>query len=214
MRLKQENFPEKSIRISKNFEDAVIPLSRGEIVVSPTDTIIGILGDALNKKTVEYIYKVKKRNPEKPYIILIPDISYLTLFGIHPSVKEKILLESKGITVVLNLPEHKREELEYLHRGKGSLAFRIPDEKKLIEILKKIRKPVVAPSANPEGKTPAKSIKEAVNYFGNKVSLYFDIELNGKTEPSTIVKVEDGYIKILREGEKSIEEIERLLNKK
>lgn len=37
----------------------------------PTDTIYGVVGSALNPETVERIYKIKKRNPQKPFIVLL-----------------------------------------------------------------------------------------------------------------------------------------------
>jgi len=89
-----------------------------------------------------------------------------TLYGIIANE----LLEKRGITVVLNLRDRRKHR--YLHRGTGTLAFRIPSKDKLIELLKKTGFPVVAPSANPEGKKPAVDINEAIRYFGDKIDLY------------------------------------------
>ncbi len=211
MRLKKVSFQEKNIRISDNIFDAVEFLKNGRIVVSPTDTILGILGNALNKSVVEKVYKIKNRTPTKPYIILIPNISYLNIFGITPTKNEKKLLEHKGITVIFDLPEEKLKELEYLHRGTNSLAFRIPDDKNLINMLKDLGKPVIAPSANPEGKEPAKSIEEAIKYFGDKIDLY--IKGRSKEIPSSIVKLENNKLQILREGNISKKELEQILEK-
>ncbi len=69
-------------------KQAVDFLKKGKIGVMPTDTIYGLVGKALNKKTVERIYEVKKRKPEKPFIILISSLRDLKLFGVKP---EKIL---------------------------------------------------------------------------------------------------------------------------
>jgi Putative translation factor (SUA5) len=66
--------------------------------------------------------------------------------------------------------------------------------------MKKFGGPLVAPSANPEGLPPARDVKEAMEYFGDKVDLYVrGARLEGK--PSTIVKfISDKTIKIVREG--------------
>ncbi|MEK7522400.1 MAG: Sua5/YciO/YrdC/YwlC family protein [Patescibacteria group bacterium] len=50
-------------------------LKNGGIGVIPTDTIYGIVGSALNKKTVERIYKLRRRNLKKPMIVLIGSIN-------------------------------------------------------------------------------------------------------------------------------------------
>ncbi len=210
MRLKKVSSQEKNIRISDNIFDAVEFLKNGKIVISPTDTILGILGDALNKSVVEKVYKIKNRTPTKPYIILIPDISYLNIFGITPTKNEKKLLEHKGITVIFDLPEEKLKELEYLHRGTDSLAFRIPNDENIISMLKTLGKPIIAPSANPEGKEPAKSIEEAIKYFGDKIDLYVKGHIKSNSS-STIIKLDANNIKILRNGNTTLEEIENIL---
>ncbi len=196
-------------KISKSFSEAVKIIKSGGVIVAPTDTLYGILVNALDKEAVKKVYEIKGRNLKKPFIILIPSVDSLILFGIKPSLEEKKLLESKGITVVMDLPEKVLDKFEYLHRGQKSLAFRIPDNEELLNFLKELKLPVIAPSANPEGKKPASDIQEAVRYFGNKVDLYIDKgKLEGK--PSTIVKIKDG-LKILRKGSKDIKEIKEIL---
>jgi L-threonylcarbamoyladenylate synthase len=76
-------------------------------------------------------------------------------------------------------------DFEYLHRGKKSLAFRLPHNKDLIDILK-ISGPIVAPSANIEGAKPAENIKEAKSYFGDKIDFYLDVGTI-KSKPSKII---------------------------
>jgi L-threonylcarbamoyladenylate synthase len=62
----------------------------------------------------------------------------------------------------------------------------------------------VAPSANPEGKEPAKTIEEAKRYFTDKVDFYVDA---GKldSQPSTLISIINGAIEVLREGVVKIE---------
>jgi L-threonylcarbamoyladenylate synthase len=59
--------------------------------------------------------------------------------------------------------------------------------------------PVIAPSANPQGMKPAGMIAEAKAYFGDTVDFYVDSgRLSG--EPSTVVRVEEGNLTVVREG--------------
>lgn len=168
----------------------------GKITILPTDTLYGIVGQALDKKIVEKIYALKGRRPDKPFIILISSIKDLVLFGIRPSSTETQLVKKYWpgkVSVILPCPLKK---FEYLHRGTKSLAFRLPKKKSLIEILKKTG-PLVAPSANPEGQPPAKNITEARKYFGDKVDLYVaGGKLAGKA--SKIIKLTDSKIEIIR----------------
>jgi L-threonylcarbamoyladenylate synthase len=58
-------------------------LKEGAIGVIPTDTIYGICTSAFNRKSVEKVYKLRKRNPNKPCIILISSLEDLKKFNIR-----------------------------------------------------------------------------------------------------------------------------------
>jgi len=167
------------------------------IVVMPTDTLYGILGKALNASVVNRIYSTRKRNPEKPCIVLIGDISKLEKFSISLSEKQKITIKEYWpgpVSIVLDCED---EKLEYLHRGTKTLAFRLPAQIDLQELLKETG-PLVAPSANLEGLPPSENISEAKKYFGDSVDLYVD---GGaiKGRASKVIKLnKDGSVDILR----------------
>ncbi len=176
---------------------AALFLKRGAIGVIPTDTIYGICGSALNKKTVEKIYKLRKRNPKKPAIILIGSIDDLKKFHIKlKDWQEKILLKiwPAKISIVLDCPSSK---FSYLHRGTKTLSFRIPASKNLLKIIS-ISGPLIVPSANFEGRPSAKNINEAKKYFGSEVFYYGKRKLTGK--PSTLIDLTKKPVKIIRIG--------------
>ncbi|PKL72655.1 threonylcarbamoyl-AMP synthase [Candidatus Kuenenbacteria bacterium HGW-Kuenenbacteria-1] len=172
-------------------------LKEGIIGVIPTDTIYGICGLALNKKTVEKIYKLKKRKPTKPMIILISCLDDLKIFKIKLKLWQKNFLLKiwpSKISIILNCPFL---EFSYLHRGAETLCFRIPAKKQLIKILK-ISGPLIAPSANLEDFAPAETISQAKKYFKDKVFYYNVGELTGSA--STLIDLTKKPIKILRKG--------------
>ena len=178
-------------------ENLINILKEGGVVVMPTDTIYGIVGKALDESTVLRIYDIKKRAPEKPCIILIGNIKELGKFSINLSEEQKNIIKnfSTPTSIILDCPE---EKFSYLHRGTKTLAFRLPILGELRDLLLKTG-PLVAPSANPEGLSPAKNINEAKNYFGDSVDLYID---GGEiiSKPSKIIKFNpDGPVIVLRE---------------
>lgn len=183
-----------------NDQNLIKILKNDGVAVMPTDTIYGIVGRANSVSTVERIYKARKRNPEKPCIILIADIGDLEKFSITLSQLARTVLantwtlEEEPTSVVLDCPN---EQFVYLHRGTKTLAFRLPAQKELQNLLKQTG-PLVAPSANPEGLPPAENIAQAKKYFGDEVDLYIDGgEIKGKA--SKIIRLhKDGSIEILR----------------
>ena len=176
----------------------VLGLQQGGVGILPTDTIYGLVGRALSKKAVEKIYKLKKRNPRKSFIILINSLDDLRLFGIKLDRKTRRFLRGLWPAKISVILPCRGEKFRYLHRGAHSLAFRLPKKKWLRELLKKTG-PLVAPSANPEGKKPAATLKEAKDYFGNGVDFY----LGGgrlKSKPSTIIRLDKNQIEVIRKG--------------
>lgn len=187
--------------IEKNSGEKIIEsiLLSGGVGILPTDTIYGVVGSALNKKTIDRIYKLCKRDLKKPMIVLISSLNDLKIFGIKLNAKQKSVIAKLWpgkISIAFDCPAKK---LNYLHRGTFSLALRFPKDKNLIKILKRIG-PLVATSANMENKKPSTSIIEAKKYFEDKIDFYVD---GGKSKSmhSTLVKINAlGNIKILREG--------------
>lgn len=177
---------------------SVIQLKNGGIVVMPTDTIYGIVGLALNQKTVEKIYQLRKRSLDKPFIILIGSMDDLKEFGIKLTQSQRYFLQihwPNPVSVVLEVTD---EKFKYLHRRTNSLAFRMPKDEKLLELLKQTG-PLVAPSANFEGQKPSETIGEAKKYFGETI-LYVD---GGeiKSRSSTLIQLDkDGKYIVLRQG--------------
>jgi len=164
-----------------------------KIGVVLTDTIYGIVGLALDEEIVERIYKVKKRDFKKPMVVLISSISDLSnVFGIKPDVS--ILKEFWPGNVSAILPCKK---FPHIHRGLNTIAFRVPDKKELVEILKETG-PLIATSANKEGEKPASTIEEAKEYFKEEVDFYIDGGTS-KKEPSILVNFKnENEIEILR----------------
>lgn len=170
-------------------------LTEGGIGVIATDTIYGIVGQALNQATVKRIYTVKKRTPTKPFIILIGDLSELALFNvvIDTTVQDAADRYWPGpVSIILDCPH---PQFDYLHRGTNTLAFRMPAKQELRDILA-VTGPLVAPSANPEGLSPATTIAEAKAYFNNQVDFYEEGTIHSK--PSKIIKITHGVEEIIR----------------
>lgn len=173
-------------------------LKKGGVGVIPTDTIYGIVGLAFSKEAVEQIYRLRKRDKKKLLIVLIGSFGDLRKFGVKVSKEHLNILKilwlglarpsrkasAGAVSVILPTPSKK---FSYLHRGKKTIAFRLPRDKWLRNFLQKTG-PLVAPSANISGKPPAETISQAKRYFGNKVDFYVDRGRRGG-KPSNIVEL-------------------------
>jgi len=175
-------------------------LKNGGVAIVPTDTLYGIICRAMDKRAVSRLYKVKQRDTKKPCIILVTNYEQIKSFGINITEKQKEFMNTYWPGAVSIILPCKTIKYEYLHRGIGSIAFRLISKKSrnLYKIIEEVG-PVLAPSANPEGMPPATCENKAHRYFKDTVNAY----LAGGTrrgEPSTLVDYTGLKPKILRQG--------------
>lgn len=171
-------------------------LKNNGIAVVPTDTLYGLVGPALQPTVVDQIYALKGRDPSKPMIVLISSLSDLEHFDIHPSTQIADQFPSYWpgpVSILLPCPDPK---FAYLHRGTDEIAFRLPNNPQLLDLLRATG-PLVAPSANPESQPPATTIDQARQYFGDQVH-YLDGGLLTGT-PSRLLRLHSsGSPEVLR----------------
>lgn len=170
----------------------------GGVGVLATDTLYGVVGSALSKKAVERIYRLRKRDPKKPLIILIGSIRDLARFGVKVDARTKKLLNEVWPGKVSVVLPCLLKKFSYLHRGTKTLAFRVPKIVSLRRLLQKTG-PLAAPSANIEGMPPAITIAEAKKYFGEESDFYISAGRRASA-PSTLIAIEGGRIVIKRHG--------------
>jgi L-threonylcarbamoyladenylate synthase len=179
-------------------EDRVIEIiGEGGVGVLGTDTLYGLVGSAFSQDAVARIYELKRRERGKPLIVLIPELDDVERFGVVLSdeLRERLMTHWPGpVSIVLPSID---EEFEFLSRGTDSIAFRLPSDERVRELLKRTG-PLVAPSANLEGQPPATDIVSAKNYFGDAVDFYLDAgELEGKA--STLIRIDDDGETLIRD---------------
>jgi L-threonylcarbamoyladenylate synthase len=181
--------------ITDNFDDEILRLlKQGKAGLLPSDTIYGLSAKALDEAAVGRIHKIKSRDSGKPLIVLISDLKMLDLLSI-PTGQAQAAQKYWPASLSVILPS---EAPEFLTRGTGSLAVRMPDQPDLARLIDKVG-PIVSTSANLEGEAPVRNIAEARKVFGNKLDFYVDAgELDNP--PSTLALIDNGKLKVVRQG--------------
>ncbi len=170
-------------------------IQNGAICVMPTDTIYGLVATADQPDVVERIYNIKGRSYDKPFIILISELSQLHAFSIELNEQQIEALEKIWPGPVSIILPCREESLSYLHRGVNSLAFRMPDRLWLREIIHKTG-PVIATSANRAGKPISSDINQIMQQLRD-VDVYIEGPVNDA--PSKLGKLhEDGSIEWIK----------------
>ncbi len=188
-----------------NAAKIVAHLRQGGLAVLRTDTVYGVVCSAQNKEAVQALYRLKHRE-KKPGTIIAASLDQLVELGL----KRRYLIAVEeywpgAVSVVIPTSDPR---LLYVHDGLGSVAMRVvAGPEWLVRILKKTG-PLLTTSANTPGNPPAKNIEQAAAYFGDAVGLYVDGGFCDSTLGSTIVRVVDDTIEVLRQGGVEINEPE------
>lgn len=149
---------------SKILSQAERILRSGGIVIVPTDTVYGILGDATKAEVIKKIFAIKKRPGEKVFPIFVRDIAAARRYAYISDAKAKFLEKvwPGPITVIFY---HKEKLPKILTGGKDTLGIRIPNHFFVKKLLARLDFPLVQTSANFSGLPPAKSMSEVKQYF-------------------------------------------------
>jgi len=181
--------------------EAIKLLMGGSVGVLPTDTVYGLVCAAHDALAVKRLYALKNRIA-KLGTLIAADIDQVVELGFkrrYLTAVEQFWPGPVSVIVPFSDPA-----LQYLHQGISSIPVRIPGGKELTTLLKKTG-PLLTTSANLPGKKPANTIEEAKAYFGNKVDFYVDGGDLTNRQPSTIIRIVDDAIEVLRQGAGKVE---------
>lgn len=203
--------------MSENTRFGVLSLAErtllsGGIVIAPTDTVYGILGNASDEEAVKKIFALKQRPEEKALPIFVKDIAAARKLVYISDAKTKFLekIWPGPVTVVFH---HKGKLPPVLTGGLPTIGIRIPDHPFLSHLLSKFSSPLAQTSANIFGKPPAKDLDEIKEYFiGNETEPDLIIDggiING--QPSVVIDFTRDKPLVLRTGVLSPAELDDLL---
>lgn len=175
-------------------------LSKGEIAILPTDTVYGLTGDATSLKAIKLANDIKKREKPQPLLILVSNIDMLKKYTKNISDLELEVINKYWPNKLTILFEKNDLLSDELTASSPYVGVRMPNNKLLLDIMNKYNKPLLSTSANIHSKDVITKISLLENEMRDSVSYIYDAgELS--TTASTLIKIENGKIKILREGE-------------
>lgn len=179
-------------------KEIVEVIKSGGVVIMPTDTIYGIIADATNEYAIQRVYEMKKRNENKPMLMLVNSIKMLEKYVSSISDIERKLIDELwpgALTIIFK----KRNVSDLLTGGLDTVGIRFPDNKLLIDIMNELNVPLLSTSVNVSGDESATCINNINNLILDNVDYVYDMG-ECKGEPSTIVVVDNNELKVLREG--------------
>ncbi|NLV90611.1 MAG: threonylcarbamoyl-AMP synthase [Tenericutes bacterium] len=197
----------------ENIDIIIDEIKSGNTVIMPTDTIYGIACDALNKKAVNKIYKIKKRDNNKPLTLNLNKKKDITKYAYITNKLEKEIIKKLMPGAITLLLKKKEYVVDLISKNSEYIGVRIPNNKIVKEIIKKINSPLVLTSVNISGEMPIIDLDDLNSEISNNIRCAIDVGIINKGVESTIVKVTNNKVEILREGKITKKQIEDILSR-
>ena len=199
---------------SFNLKKAKKYIENCNIIGLPTETVYGLAGNAYSDKSVNKIYSLKKRPRVNPLIIHFKNLKDLKSDVILNSTFVKLYKAFCPGPITFILKKNPKSKISQIAcGGKKTIAIRIPKHKIARKLLKILKVPLAAPSANISSKISPTSAMDVCDEFGKKIKFVLD---GGRCKiglESTIVDL-TGRPTILRHGVITPKKIYKVLKKK
>ena len=174
-------------------------LSRGELVLLPTDTVYGVAADAFTPAAVTRLLAAKNRGRSMPVPVLIGEAATLAGLVVTIPPPAHALAEAfwpGGLTLVV---EHAPTLAWDLGEAEGTVAVRLPDDDVARDLLRRTG-PLAVSSANRSGRPAATTAQEAADQLGAHATVVLDGGPRDGSAASTIVDCTGSVPRVLRVG--------------
>ena len=189
---------------NENLEEINTILDNDGIIIFPTDTVYGIGCNCYSINALKKLYSFKNRPLSKPINVLTSSIEKIEKIA-YLKEKEKEMIE-KYMPGDLTLIVDKKEIVpDLLTANLNTVGVRIPNHDMALKILNHYKAPIATTSVNLSGDSPGIEVSDFIEEFKDKVDLIVDGGPSPIGVASTIVRVENDKINILREGRLKVE---------
>ena len=182
------------------FKQAIDVLHAGGIVAFPTETYYGLGVDIDNPEAVKALFHLKKRDPDKPILVLIDERSLLSkIVAAIPKSYEELIHRFWPGPLTLLFPVAS-DQLVFITGSTNTIGVRLSPHPVAMELCHQWGKPLTATSANISGCQPAETADMVREIFGDEIDYILD---GGKTSGgkcSTVVGLDKGKLTLVRPG--------------
>ena len=186
-------------------------LVNGNLVVFPTDTVYGVGCNPFIDESISKLFHAKNRDFNKPINVLISDLKMLELLAVNISNAEYKLMEAfwpGPLTIILKKNSNISNKLT---SGLDTIGVRMPENKIALTLIEEANIPIATSSANLSSTGSATNLNEISHFFEDTTSFLIDGGPSPIGIASTIVRMDNNNVNILREGVISKFDIKKVL---
>ena len=189
-------------------DEAASILKEGGLIAFPTETVFGFGVIFDNKFSYDRLISVKRRPPEKPFTLMLSDVKQIEEYAYVDDRANKLI--KKYMPGQFTIIMKAKENLPFYCVSKeGNVGIRISSDDMVRNLIRKVGKPLLVPSANKSGEPPLTKSEDVISIFDKEIDGIIIGESTSNV-PSTIVLI-DKDVHILREGLISKEDIFKTL---
>ena len=173
-------------------------LKNGEIIAYPTDTYYGIGCDIMNKKAIEKIYMLKKRDKKKPFSFICSDLKNISNYAEVSNYAYKTMKRLLPGPYTFILEGSKLVPKIMLTRRKTA-GIRIPANNICMELVKELGNPIISTSVKKSDNTIIYDPFHIHEYFSSRLTVVID---GGPVpgQPSSVISLINDIPEVIREG--------------
>ncbi len=175
---------------SLNINLSVEWLNSGKILVHPTESIWGLGCDAFNENAVNLIFKIKKRDKKKKFILLVKSLESFEKYLKEIKEEDKFYLNEHWPGPFTFLIKYNEKLPTHLRNNSGKIAIRVSNHLPIKHLFESFSGYIVSTSANTSGKENINDPHEIIDYFEYDEMAYYDEILGNNKRPSTIIDLE------------------------
>ncbi len=201
--------------ITESVGEAAEFLINGQITAFPTETVYGLGASIQHEAAIQNIFTAKGRPSDNPLIVHIADLDDLNYLVEQP-LNQNIYYLIKAFwpgPLTLILPLNKNIKLSpMINAGLNSIAIRMPSHPAALDLIRKVKSPLVAPSANLSGKPSPTSYLHVLEDFNNIIPCILKGTITDYGLESTIINcLNPNNFQLLRAGALEVEKIEKII---
>jgi len=190
--------PSGLLKISDLLE-IVDTLNMGGCAIIPTDTGYLIACDATNDVAIQNVFNIKKRSNNNPIHVCVGSVHQAYKVGKFSTKAERLLDTYCPGAISIIVPKQDWVS-DLLIANTGNIGIRIPDEPCILQVCNELNKPITATSVNFAEEPPLSDFTEIKNCFGENVDYLVKSDKNEFLNSSTVVRIVNDNVEILRKG--------------
>lgn len=176
-------------------------VGEGQPVAVPTETVYGLAADARNAEAVARIYAAKGRPDFNPLIVHVPDLAAAERLGVFSDAERALAQAFWPGPLTIVVPRSADCPVARIATaGLDTIALRVPGHRAMQALLAESGAPLAAPSANASGRVSPTKAEHVLASLDGRIALVIDDGPTTAGVESTIARVKDGAVEMLRPG--------------